>query len=175
MLLSRRTPKSVGRPGIADVFSRMHYRERRGSGFRKIKADYHNAVNFRPELEPKFSSTPTSFFVTLYNLNYNVPIAEKTVEYEKVVVENDKVAIDGKKVAFERRLSEVAANAPTKNKARVLFDSYGCNGVFGRAEIMQMFGVASSSAGKFLNKLKELHFIEPVSGQGKGKYKFAAK
>lgn len=168
-------PSRRRNPVIADVFSRMHYMERRGSGFRKIKADYHNAVNFRTELEPKFSSTPTSFFVTLYNLNYNVPIAEKATEHEKVAVENEKVAISREKVAFERRLSEMAANAPTKNKARLLFDSYGCDGVFGRAEVMQMFGMASSSAGKFLNKLKELHFIESVSGQGKGKYKFVAK
>lgn len=61
-------------PIIADIFSRMHYMERRGSGFRKIKADYHNAVNFAPDLEPEFSSTPSSFFVTLYNLNYCVPV-----------------------------------------------------------------------------------------------------
>ena len=51
--------------------------ERRGSGFKKIREDYHNAVNFRPELEPKFYSDPFSFWVTLYNLNYRVPI-EKT-------------------------------------------------------------------------------------------------
>ena len=35
-------------PVIADVFSRMNYMERRGSGFKKIKEDYHNAVNYRP-------------------------------------------------------------------------------------------------------------------------------
>lgn len=162
-------PSRRRNPVIADVFSRMHYMERRGSGFRKIKADYHNAVNFRPELEPKFSSTPTSFFVTLYNLNYHVPIAEK------VAVDGDKVAVDGEKAAFERHLSEMAANSPTKDKARQLFYSYGYGGVFGRAEIMQMFGMASSSTGKFLTKLRNLHFIEPVSGQGKGKYKFVEK
>ena len=64
-------------PVIADIFSRMHFMERRGSGFRKIKADYRRAVNYRDEIEPLFRSTPTSFFVTLYNLNYSVPI-EKT-------------------------------------------------------------------------------------------------
>ena len=58
-------------PVIADIFSRMHFMERRGSGFKKIKADYRRAVNYRNEVEPLFRSTPTSFFVTLYNLNYN--------------------------------------------------------------------------------------------------------
>lgn len=168
-------PSRRRNPVIADVFSRMHYMERRGSGFRKIKADYHNAVNFRPELEPKFSSTPTSFFVTLYNLNYHVPIAESPIKGEKVAFGNDKVAFDEEKVAFERCLFEMTANAPTKSKAMHLFDVYGYDGVFGRAEIMQMFGMASSSAGKLLIKLKELHFIEPVSGHGKGKYRFTIK
>lgn len=60
-------------PVIADIFSRMHFMERRGSGFKKIKADYRRAVNYRKEVEPLFRSTPTSFFVTLYNLNYNIP------------------------------------------------------------------------------------------------------
>lgn len=168
-------PSRRRNPVIADMFSRMHYMERRGSGFRKIKADYHNAVNFRPELEPKFHSTPTSFFVTLYNLNYNIPISEALIESEKVAFERDKVAFNMEKVAFEHRLSEMAANAPTKNKVMLLFETYGYDGVFGRAEIVQMFGMASSSAGKFLTKLKELHFIELVSGRGKGKYRFIAK
>ena len=119
-------PSRRRNPVIADVFSRMHYMERRGSGFRKIKADYHNAVNFRPELEPKFSSTPTSFFVTLYNLNYNVPIAAIPIKVGNVAVENSKVAVDEEKVAVERRLSSITANAPTKNKTMLLFDVYLC-------------------------------------------------
>ena len=34
-------------PVIADIFSRMHFMERRGSGFKKIKADYRRAENYR--------------------------------------------------------------------------------------------------------------------------------
>ena len=67
-------PSRRRNPVIADVFSRMNYMERRGSGFKKIKEDYHRAANYRPELEPEFYSDTTSFWVTLYNLNYNVPI-----------------------------------------------------------------------------------------------------
>lgn len=50
-------------PVIADIFSRMHFMERRGSGFKKIKADYRRAVNYRKEVEPLFRSTPTSFLL----------------------------------------------------------------------------------------------------------------
>ena len=78
-------------PVIADVFSRMNYMERRGSGFKKIKEDYHNAVNYRPELEPKFYSDISSFIVTLYNLNYNVPVEKVSIDPKKVAIG---VAID---------------------------------------------------------------------------------
>ncbi|MBQ7585205.1 MAG: hypothetical protein IJU40_03020 [Desulfovibrionaceae bacterium] len=70
---------------IADLFSRMNYMERRGSGFKKIKEDYHKAVNYRPELEPKFYSDTSSFIVTLYNLNFNVPVEKVSVEPQKVL------------------------------------------------------------------------------------------
>lgn len=152
-------------PVIADVFSRMNYMERRGSGFKKIKDDYHFAVNYRPELEPKFYSDISTFKVTLYNLNYNVPV-------EKVVFDSEKVAFEPEKVAFERHLSEASANAPTKEKARALFDDYGYEYAFSRSDIVRMFDMASSSAGKFITKLKDMGMIEAVSGQGKGKYKF---
>lgn len=64
-------PSKRRNPVIADLFSRMHFMERRGSGFKKIKADYRNAANFTEEKMPVFTSTATSFFVTLYNLNYS--------------------------------------------------------------------------------------------------------
>lgn len=70
-------PSRRRNPVIADIFSRMHYMERRGSGFKKIKSDYHNAVNYHLKIEPKFRSTNNAFFVTLYNLNYNVPIKKQ--------------------------------------------------------------------------------------------------
>ena len=50
------------------------------------KEDYHNAVNYRPELEPKFYSDISSFIVTLYTLNYNVPIEKVPVGPEEVAV-----------------------------------------------------------------------------------------
>lgn len=50
-------------PVIADIFSRMHFMERRGSGFKKIKEDYHRAVNYRSEVEPLFQSTASAFLL----------------------------------------------------------------------------------------------------------------
>ena len=57
-------------PVLADIFGRLGYMERQGSGFKKITESYHAAHNYRKELEPEFYSDVTSFQVTLYNLNY---------------------------------------------------------------------------------------------------------
>lgn len=152
-------------PVIADIFSRMHLMERRGSGFKKIKADYRHAVNYRPGIEPKFVSTPTSFFVTLFNLNYGIDI-------EKVALEAEKVSFDTKKAVFERHLSYIKMSAPTKAKAIALFESFDYEHAFSRADILKAFDLAPSSAGKFLDRLKKLGLIESVEGQGNGKYRF---
>ncbi len=59
-------------PILADIFSRLKYMERRGSGFKKICQDYSLQSNYRKELRPKFYSDNYDFILTLYNLNYGV-------------------------------------------------------------------------------------------------------
>ncbi|MFP3153513.1 hypothetical protein LQZ18_03630 [Lachnospiraceae bacterium ZAX-1] len=69
-------PSQRRNPIIADMFNHMNYMERRGSGLKKIKGDYQKEVNYRGNFNPKFYSNNKSFWVTLYNLNYDVPIEE---------------------------------------------------------------------------------------------------
>lgn len=57
-------------PVIADLFGRLDFMERRGSGFKKIIEDYRSEENFSEQKAPLFHSDPYSFSVTLYNLNY---------------------------------------------------------------------------------------------------------
>ena len=85
-------PSKRRNPVIADVFSRMNYMERRGSGFKKLKADYYRAVNFREALEPQFYSDRTNFIVTLFNLNYGVEVG-KTGKQENRKTGNQKGAV----------------------------------------------------------------------------------
>lgn len=63
-------------PVIADIFSRLNLIERRGSGFKKIMADYH-AYSATEEQMPKFCSDAHDFFIILPNLNYG----KKDLEY----------------------------------------------------------------------------------------------
>lgn len=158
-------PSRRRNPVIADIFNRMNFMERRGSGFKKIKEDYHKAVNFRPELEPRFYSDATSFWVTLYNLNYEVPI-------EKVTIDAKKVSIEKKKVAFGERLNATNFTKASKRKIKSLFDIYGTQAIIGRSDIVKFTGDSLTAAGKMISKMKELGLLEAVSGYGKGKYRF---
>lgn len=159
-------------PVIADIFSRMHFMERRGSGFKKIKADYRHAVNYRSEYEPIFRSTPTSFFVTLYNLNYHLPVEKVMFDEHEVAFDNEKVVVEDKKVVFERSVSGMDVSSPTKQKISDLFEVFEFDTIFSRADIAERFDISTTAAGKLINKMKEANLIESVSGMGKGKYTF---
>ena len=53
-----------------------------------------------------------------------------------------------------------------------LFEKFGFDGVFGRSAVMELLELKSSGASEFLSNLVQADIIEPVSGHGKGKYKF---
>ena len=105
-------PSRRRNPIIADIFNRMKYMERRGSGFKKIKGDYRKEVNYKENLEPKIYSDNKSFWVTLFNLNYDVPI-------EKVAIGDEKVAIGDKKLAIEE-IQMKCVNAGLRDRKSVV-------------------------------------------------------
>ena len=63
-------PSKRRNPILADIFSRLKYMERRGSGFKKILADYEGQVEFDESKMPAIDAANDDFTLTLYNLNY---------------------------------------------------------------------------------------------------------
>ena len=59
-------------PIIADLFHRMRYMERRGSGLKKILESTAQLPGYTDEMKPIFCSTDTDFIVILKNVNYNL-------------------------------------------------------------------------------------------------------
>lgn len=59
-------------PVIADLFHRMKYMERRGSGLKKIVDESKKLPGYTEELKPEFISTPSDFRVVLKNINYHL-------------------------------------------------------------------------------------------------------
>lgn len=63
--------RSVRRnPIIADLFHRMKYMERRGSGLKKIILETEKLPGYTQQIKPEFTSTATDFRVILKNANY---------------------------------------------------------------------------------------------------------
>ena len=93
---------------------------------------------------------------------------------EKVDIENGKVDIQDKKVDIDSVLSEKGSDFSVKTTIHIhrLFEKFGFDEVFGRSAVMELLGLKGSGASKLLSNLVQVDIIEPVSGHGKGKYKF---
>ena len=69
-------PSTRRNPLVADVFERLGFMERRGSGFGKIIRSYEFQANYQEGKKPYFRSDRTQFTVILPNLNYGVILAD---------------------------------------------------------------------------------------------------
>mgnify|MGYP000773433449 FL=1 len=85
-----------------------------------------------------------------------------------------KVDIQDAKVDIESVLSAKGSDFTVKTTVHIhrLYEKFGFNGVFGRSAVMELLELKGSGASKLLSKLVQADIIEPVSGHGKGKYKF---
>ena len=80
--------------------------------------------------------------------------------------------IEEQKLSIQNAINRLDAKKNIKENAVRLFGQMGTDGVFGRSDIMEIVGISITAAGNLLTKLKDAHLIQPVSGHGKGKYRF---
>ena len=114
----------------------------------------------------------------LHNRNLHISglLNEEKVDIgdTKVDIENGKVDIQDKKVDIKSVLFEKGSDFSVKTMIHIhrLFEKFGFDEVFGRSAVMELLGLKGSGASKLLSNLVKADIIEPVSGHGKGKYKF---
>lgn len=89
------------------------------------------------------------------------------IESEKVDIECVKVDIRNKIMSFSDRISE-----KTINHTINIFVECGTKEYFGRTVIEEITGLKASGASKLIKLLLDSNIIIPVSGHGKGKYRF---
>ena len=152
IILKRRNPV------LADVFTRLGYMERQGSGIKKIIENYELEVNYSEDLKQEFFSDSSQFSVILKNLNYGKSLEE--------------VASESKNVTIEEAINRLEVNKNTKAKALRLFQEFGYGGTFGRKDIASLTGDSETAARGLIKKMKEADLIAEVKGYGKGKYRF---
>ena len=97
---------------------------------------------------------------------------------EKNELHNRNLHISGllneEKVDIESVLSEKSSDFSVKTTIHIhkLFEKFGFDEVFGRSAVMEFLELKASGASKLLSNLVKADIIKPVSGYGKGKYKF---
>ena len=133
------------------------------------------AVIFRERRKP-IHETTEYLEAFLRNLHISGLLNEEKVDIgdAKVDIESGKVDIRNRKVDIESVLSEKGSDFSVKTTIHIhrLFEKFGFDEVFGRSAVMELLELKASGASKLLSNLVKEDIIEPVSGYGKGKYKF---
>ena len=93
--------------------------------------------------------------------------AKVDIESTKVDIESTKVDIRNKMLSYTGTVSE-----KTIRHAIDLYTVCREKECFGRSVVEEVTGLKSSGASKLISVLLDSNVIEPVSGKGKGKYKF---
>ena len=99
------------------------------------------------------------------------------IEEEKVDIEEEKVDIEEEKVDIDSIFNQKIKNFSIKTIAHTyrLFEKCEFDKIFGRSMVMEILSLKKSGASKLISNLLNADIIEPVSGHGKGKYRFKNK
>ena len=87
--------------------------------------------------------------------------------FEEVDIENTKVDIRNKLLSFSDTISEKTINHTVE-----IFSKCGKENCFGRTIVEEITGLKPSGASKLIKLLVDSEVIVPVTGHGKGKYRF---
>lgn len=99
------------------------------------------------------------------------------IDTEKANIGSEKANIDTKKANIDIANFDVEENLSTKTIEHIqkLKEIFAFEKVFGRADVIKVLGLKNTGSSSLLKKMLELKIIEPVSGGGKGKYRFVGK
>lgn len=95
-----------------------------------------------------------------------------TIDSKKTTINQEKPTIDAKKAKIELAVEESSFNKTAKENLVKFIRGIEFDEIFGHSRVMEVVGCGASSASAALKKLQALDLIEPVSGHGKGKYRF---
>lgn len=147
---------------ISDIFNRLHFMERRGSGLTRIVDSYGNF-----NIKPTFTSDFSSFRVIFPNKSY---IQKSPVNDKKSPVLSGNFVSD--EDYFVIRLYKSMPNnlrKSTYDQIQKLFDKYQYQYEFKREDIEILFDVKKSRASEIINLLFDNDLIEQSNPT---KYKF---
>lgn len=149
-------PSRRRNPVIADIFSRLKYMDRRGSGFKKIIGDYRQQPQYEEDMKPEFNSDYDQFLLILKNLNYKLDFqGSDEVTTMKV---------------FEKMM-EKTTKKKNQNTANEIVEIMIKNPKITAKEIAGMIGITADGVRYHIKKLKVSGRIERVGSDRVGRWK----
>ena len=125
-------PSTQRNPVLADVFNRLGYMERKGSGFGKILNGYKAQINYIEDKRPTFRSDRYQFTVIMPNLNYSVTQGV-TQDVSQDIAQDD---LDAKIIALIKRNNKISTE-----------------------KMGMMLGVSTRTILRRIKKLDNVHYI----------------
>ena len=145
-------PSKRRNPVVADIFSRLDYMERRGSGFKKIMQAYEVEPNYTEDKKPVFYSNATEFRVILKNLNFT----------DEVLNEKNEV--------LDEVLDEVLNSGRTETEIKVI-KAILVSPRIKQKELAEQVGISLSTIQRTIKKLVKEGKIVRVNGKRDGYWK----
>lgn len=145
-------PSKRRNPVVADIFSRLDYMERRGSGFKKIMQAYEVEPNYTEDKRPVFYSNATEFRVILKNLNFT----------DEVLNEKNEV--------LDEVLNEVLDSGRTEMEIKVI-KAILFSPRIKQKELAEQVGISVSTIQRTIKKLVKEGKIVRVNGKRDGYWK----
>lgn len=142
---------------IADIFSRLHYMDRRGSGLSRILESYNDSIQ-----KPKFISDSLSFTVMFPNKGYYK--TNEMDENKNIVSDRDLFFIQ-----LYKSIQNTNIRNSTINQIRNIFEKMGYNNMFSREDIKNILNIKDTRATNLISLLLDLELIVKAEGT---KYKF---
>ena len=104
----------------------------------------------------------------------NIDTKKANIDTKKANIDTKKANIDSEKANIDIENSDVEESLSTKTIEHIkkLKEVFATEKVFGRADVIKVLGLKNTGSSSLLKKMLELKIIEPVSGYGKGKYRF---
>ena len=140
-------PSTRRNPVLADVFQRLGFMERKGSGLTKIINEYRKAYLYSEDKEPRFLSSRVEFTVTLRNLNYDVGM---NLEIPEDFAQNER--------RLSEVLSEVLSEADYKRLLPIIItlEEDGC---ISPSTAERICGKSAATTRRYLNLLLESGYV----------------
>lgn len=145
---------------ISDIFNRLHFMDRRGSGLTRILNEYTDYIN-----KPVFSSDESSFTVILPNKGY----IEKNKVKKNEIIKGNIVSDDDYFMIKLYKLLTGKVRAKTIEQILQLFENFKYIYSFNREDVEKIFNVKKSRASEIISDLLDLGMIEQAEPT---KYKF---